>query len=102
MGTEIRALLDQHRPDVLALGVGGRLLMAGEALEVLPLDAAKLSARPDGQVRASLKDGPFALVIIGGAHDLTDNVRRFLVTDADDVSGDQGEFRQCLLAVLEL
>jgi hypothetical protein len=40
--TEIVALLDQHRPDVLALGVAGRLLMSDEALEVLPLDDAEL------------------------------------------------------------
>jgi hypothetical protein len=41
------------------------------------LDPAKLSARHDGQVRAALKEGVFALVILGGAHDLTDSVRRY-------------------------
>jgi hypothetical protein len=35
-----------------------------------------LSARHDAQVRAALKDGAFALVILGGAHDLTESVRR--------------------------
>ena len=71
--------------------------MSGEDLELLPLDdgklleeakpiapdgryhldPAKLSARHDGQVQAALKGGPFALVILGGAHDLTDSVRRY-------------------------
>jgi hypothetical protein len=66
--------------------------MSGEDLELLPLDdaklleeakpiapdgrfrqdRAKLSARHDGQVQAALKDGIFALVILGGAHDLAD------------------------------
>jgi hypothetical protein len=41
------------------------------------LDAAKLSARHAGQVQAALKGGAFALVLLGGAHDLTDNVRRY-------------------------
>ena len=40
------------------------------------LHLAKLSARHDGQVQAALKDGPFALVILGGAHDLSESVRR--------------------------
>jgi hypothetical protein len=41
------------------------------------LDPAKLSARHDGQVQAVLKEGTFALVLLGGAHELTDNVRRY-------------------------
>jgi hypothetical protein len=40
------------------------------------LDAAKLSARHAGQVQAALKGGAFALIILGGAHDLTESVRR--------------------------
>jgi hypothetical protein len=39
------------------------------------LDRAKLSARHDGQVRAALKGDAFALVILGGAHNLTDSLR---------------------------
>jgi hypothetical protein len=70
--------------------------MSGEALEVSPLDnaklldeakpispdgrlrldAAKLSAQHDGQVQAALKDGPFALVLLGEAHDLSQSVRQ--------------------------
>jgi hypothetical protein len=39
------------------------------------LDGATLWARHDGQVRAALKDGRFALVILGGVHDLTDSLQ---------------------------
>jgi hypothetical protein len=79
---------------VLALGVAGRLLRSGE-VEVLPLDdarlleeakpidptgrfrldPAKLSAGHGGQVRAALQGGAFALVILGGAHDLTQGLQ---------------------------
>jgi hypothetical protein len=93
---EVLGLLEHFQLDVLPLGTAGRLLMSGEVEEVLPLDDAKLldeakpigpdgrfrldsarlSARHDGQVQAALKDGTFALVILGGAHDLTQSVRR--------------------------
>jgi hypothetical protein len=79
---EVLALLDRFRLDVLPLGTAGRLLMSGDVEEVLPLDdaklldeakpidpagrfhldPAKLSARHDGQVKAVLKAGAFALV----------------------------------------
>jgi hypothetical protein len=39
------------------------------------LDPAKLKALHDGQVKAALKGGVFALVILGGAHDLSESVR---------------------------
>jgi hypothetical protein len=94
---EVLGLLDRFQLDVLPLGTAGWLLMFGEVEEVLALDdaklleeakpidpagryhldAAKLSARHGGQVRAALKDGAFALVLLVGAHDLTDNVRRY-------------------------
>jgi hypothetical protein len=93
---EVLGLLERFRLDVLPLGTAGRLLMSGEVEEVLPLDdaelldearpigsagrfhldAAKLSARHDGQVQAALKGGAFGLVILGGAHDLSESVRR--------------------------
>jgi hypothetical protein len=94
---EVLGLLERFQDDVLPWGTAGRLLMSGDVEEVLPLDdanlldeakpidpagrfrldPAKLSARHDGQVQAALKDGVFALVVLGGAHDLTDNVRRY-------------------------
>ena len=39
-------------------------------------DALKLRARPDANVKNLLKDGSFGLVILGGDHDLSENVRR--------------------------
>jgi hypothetical protein len=92
---EVLGLLEGFQLDVLPLGTAGRLLLSGDVEEVLPLDdarlldeakpidlagrfrldPAKLSARHDGQVRAALKRGAFALVILGGAHDLTESLR---------------------------
>jgi hypothetical protein len=40
------------------------------------MDPAKLVVRHDAQVRAVLDGGPLALIVLGGAHDLTDSVRR--------------------------
>jgi hypothetical protein len=91
---EVLRLLERFSLDVLPLGTAGRLLMSGDVEEVLPLDdarlleeakpidpsgryhldAAKLSARHDGQVQATLKGGPFALVLLGGAHDLSQSI----------------------------
>ncbi|MFH1924332.1 MAG: hypothetical protein ABIP48_31155 [Planctomycetota bacterium] len=86
----------QHRLDLLRVGAAGQLFMAGELEEVVPVDDAELldranpvaedgkvrldreviEARQDAQVRAMLEDSPFALVILGGAHDLADNVSK--------------------------
>jgi hypothetical protein len=93
---EIVDMLDQHKARLLELGAAGRLLIAGEIDEVLPLDdadaldlakpitpdgkflvdPAKLVVRHDAQVRAVLDKGPLALIVLGGAHDLSDSVRR--------------------------
>ena len=79
----------------LQLGAVGQLLLAGEALEVLPLDDAELQAaadpvKADGSVRFDqaandrreramvkrlLKAGPVAIVILGRDHDLGDEIR---------------------------
>jgi hypothetical protein len=94
---EVLGLLERFQLEVLPLGTAGRLLMSGDVEELLPLDdaklleeakpidpagrfhldPAKLSARHDAQVQAALKGDAFALVILGGAHELTDNVRRY-------------------------
>ena len=86
---ELRLLL-------LQIGAVGRLYLAGELEEVLPVDDAKLlkeanplatdgkitldvkviEARQDAQVQAMIDHGPFALCILGAAHDLADNVER--------------------------
>jgi hypothetical protein len=40
------------------------------------MDHAKNEARHDAQVKAALDNGPCALVILGGGHDLSASVRR--------------------------
>jgi hypothetical protein len=42
-------------------------------------------AREDAIVRAALARGPFALVVLGGGHDLTDSVRRVAGADCEYV-----------------
>lgn len=94
---EILGLLDQHRVALLGLGAAGRLLISGELDEVLPLedaekleqakpitpsgevklDPVKVEARHDAQVRTAFADGPFAVVILGGSHDLSVSASRF-------------------------
>lgn len=81
---------------LLKLGAAGRLLIAGELEGVLPLedaaaleqarptapdgklrlDTQKVEDRHDAQVRAVIKEGPVAVIILGGAHDLTASLRR--------------------------
>ena len=89
-------MLDEHGVRLLHIGAAGRLLLAGEIEEVLPLensvlheqadpitggkisfDRDKVRAREDAQVKAVLDKGPFGLVILGGSHDLSDSVRRY-------------------------
>lgn len=81
---------------LVEMGAAGRLLVSGEIEEVLPmedqelLDAANpvtaegqvqydeenVQARRDAIVKNVLKAGPFGLMILGGDHDLTENVKR--------------------------
>ena len=39
-------------------------------------DQEQVEKRHDGQVKAVLDNGPVGLIILGGAHDLSKNVRR--------------------------
>lgn len=93
---EVAGLIRRHDRRLLELGAAGRLLIAGELEEVLPLDDADLLERgkpvtPDGkvrlnpervreredaQVRALLSGEPVSVIILGGAHDLGGSVRR--------------------------
>lgn len=93
---KVARMLEEHEHRLLEVGAAGRLLIAGEIEEVFPLDDAdlmdqarpvtpagkvrlepdKVKAREDAQVGSALARGPFALVILGGAHDLSDSVRR--------------------------
>ncbi len=88
-------LTDMHRLDTLEVGAGGRLMMAGE-LEVLPAedaeamkaanpvkdgkvqyDEAAIERREDAIVRNVLAaESSVAVLILGGGHDLSDNIER--------------------------
>ena len=93
---EVGALLDQPGAELLELGAAAWLLASGELNDVLPLDDERLldAARPvspDGMVRfdpgkvaareagiveTAMRHGPVAVVVLGGAHDLTEQARR--------------------------
>jgi len=93
---ELVTLLDQHKERLLEMGAPGRLLIAGELEDVLPLEDAaaleqakpitpngkmkhdpqKIEARHDAQVRAVMKAGPVAVIVLGGSHDLTGSIQR--------------------------
>jgi hypothetical protein len=102
-------MIDEHRLRLLEIGAPGRLLIAGEIDDVLPLDDAelldeakpitpevkvrldpeKLKARPDAQVKSGLEKGALGLIVLGGAHDLSDSVRR-LLGQSEDLGDDLG------------
>jgi hypothetical protein len=92
----IEQVEQQYRRNLLQIGAAGKLLLSGELESVLPLEDAeayaaanpvdedgavtldqkKIKTRQDGQVRLLLDNGPFAVIVLGGAHDLSDNVNR--------------------------
>jgi hypothetical protein len=93
--SEITGMIDQYKVQLLEIGVPGRLLISGDTKEVLPLDDAELldkakpitpsgmrldpekkKARQDAQVKAVMNQGGFGLIVLGGAHDLSDSVLR--------------------------
>jgi hypothetical protein len=94
---QLVAMLDEHKHRLLEMGAAGRLLISGELEEVLPLedavaldrakpispsggvklDPVKLEARHDAQVKATMKEGRVAVIVLGGSHDLTGSIRRF-------------------------
>lgn len=39
-------------------------------------DPQKIEARHDAQVRAVMKEGPVAVIVLGGSHDLTGSIQR--------------------------
>ena len=89
-------MLDEHKHRLLEMGAAGRLLITGELEDVLPLedadalqmakpitpsgtvklDPVKIEARHDAQVKAVMKEGPVAVIVLGGSHDLSASVRR--------------------------
>jgi hypothetical protein len=91
----IDEIVKEHRRMLLEYGTAVRLEMERQ-LQVLPLDdcelheqakpvstdgkleidAAKLEARHDFQVKAAIASGPCSFIILGGNHDLSESVRR--------------------------
>jgi hypothetical protein len=92
----LQGLIAENRTAWLNLGACGRLLAAGDVAQVLgpedgrltdignakgpdrtiKFEAAPLRAREDAMVRTILEsDKPVAVVVLGGAHDLTYSVR---------------------------
>ena len=89
-------LLVQHeyQNDILMIGAPGRLMMNGELNDVLPtetqeslktgapfdaegsvkFDDSKIEQREDVIVEHLMKGGPVSFVVLGGAHDLSDNI----------------------------
>jgi hypothetical protein len=92
---EIVGMLNDHRVRLLELGAAGRLLIAGELEDVLPLDdetaldasrpvtpagrvkldKEKVRAREETQVRLLLAGDPVAVIVLGGDHDLSQPLR---------------------------
>jgi len=95
--SQLVTMLNDHKHRLLEVGAAGRLLISGELEDVLPLeesetfeqanpispsggvklDPVKIDARHDAQVKAVLMEGPVAVIVLGGAHDLSASVRRF-------------------------
>lgn len=93
---QLVTMLDDHKHRLLEMGAAGRLLIAGELEDVLPLEDAdalekakpispsgnvkfdpqKREARHDAQVKAIMKEGPVAVIVLGGANDLTPSIQR--------------------------
>lgn len=91
----LESLLHRYRCDRLRIREAGHLYMDGE-VKILPvedreawenanplkgdgaviLDEEAIEARQDAQVKKMLDHGPLALVILGGGHDLSDNIKR--------------------------
>ena len=93
--TQLEKMLEEHKHRLLEMGAAGRLLIAGEPEEVLPLedrdaldgaspitangvkfDSEKIEARHDAQVSLVTKEGAVAVIVLGGSHDLSASVRR--------------------------
>jgi hypothetical protein len=93
---QLMGMLWEHKRRLLRMGAAGRLLISGEIDEVLPLDDAELhdkakpitpdgrlrfdkameKAREDACVRIATAEGPLAVILLGGAHNLADSIRR--------------------------
>ena len=95
---KLESLRAELREESLQLGAIGHLIRSGEIADYLPLeDAGRLADAdplgPDGKLRSSptaekaredemakrlLTAGPVAIVVLGGDHDLEDNLKKLL------------------------
>jgi len=93
---QLVTMLDTRKHRLLEMGAAGRLLISGELEDMVPLEDAeamekakpispnggvkldpqKIKRRHDAQVKAVVKQGPVAVIILGGAHDLTASIKR--------------------------
>lgn len=99
--------------DILRIGSPGQLLMSGDLSEVLPIDDATLldeatptvddepqfiheggEAREDAILRALMKGGPLVVVVLGGAHDLTNNLMAAAATDVEYLTVTTRSYRE--------
>jgi hypothetical protein len=89
-------MLHEYRLDRLEIGAAGQLFLEGELNNLLSaenaaaftqanpvgddgkvvFDEKRNATREDAIVRELLKGGPFAVIVLGGGHDLADNAER--------------------------
>ena len=111
----LKEIEERFQRDLLQIGAGGRLLMDGRIREVRPLEDAtayeaadpvatdgtvvldekRIEARQDAQAKRLLDGGRFALIILGGAHDLSDNLDRVGGGKVEYIRVATGEWREC-------
>ena len=105
---QLSSTLDTYRADLLQVGAAGKLVLNGEQLAIKPLDSQRwlertnpvdesgrvrqvprrqLEAREDAMVRELLDANvKCAVIVLGGGHDLTDNLRRVCRDDWEHIS----------------
>ena len=94
--SQLESLMRDRRMFLLEMGAAGQLLMSDELDDVLAVEDARLyeeanplsedghivldpetiEAREDAMVKKMLDCEPFAFIVLGGDHDLSDNIER--------------------------
>jgi hypothetical protein len=111
---QLEGVLRGRRMFLLEMGAVGQLLMTGELEDVLPVEDAQLfekanplskdghielksetiEAREDAMVKKMLDGGPFAFVVLGGGHDLSDNIERLGSGSCEYLTVETGRYSQ--------
>jgi len=102
-GEDTKQIFQEHRLTLLRIGAAGQLMLdekltvlpcEGEAYENRPINNGKLvldqkviEAREDAIVRNLIKSGGDCVLVLGGAHDLSDNIRRLPIKKATFLIG---------------